>query len=91
MWMLSTADVSFTTLIGETVKIKDMKTIDTYPQTISIKIQGNTDLDEVASRSEIYGEGTEDQSYKIFEANITELTDADFDISKLKTLRIPIA
>ncbi|MDR2193877.1 MAG: hypothetical protein LBP19_05340 [Treponema sp.] len=44
-------------------------------------------LDELACY--YYGDGMESECYKIFNENIVELTEANFDVSKLRSVRIP--
>jgi hypothetical protein len=44
-------------------------------------------LDELVCR--YYGDDMESECYKIFDENIVELTEANFDVSKLRSLRIP--
>jgi len=56
----------------------------------TVPCNANTKLDEIASRGNIYGEGMEAESYKIFNENIVNIVEYNFDLSKLKSLRIPV-
>lgn len=82
-------NISFTNSNGKTVYIKDVRPIPEYVTATYINLKNGDTLDEIASRKEIYGDGAEDQSYKIFEHNIVEICDANFDLNKLKKMKIP--
>lgn len=81
--------VSFTNRNGDTVPIKYIR--DLYDGTISkeIKIKSSDELDEIASREDIYGDDTEGESYKIFDVNAVRLVESKFDLSNIKKLGIP--
>lgn len=84
------AIISFNDELGNTFPVRDKKDIGTYQTaTIIDNIQGSM-LDDIASRQEIYGDGSEDLSYILFEANIIDIVENDFDEGKLKKLIIPI-
>ena len=44
----------------------------------------------MASRADVYGDDAEDLSYKIFDANIIEIVERGYDLSKIRKLGIPI-
>lgn len=56
---------------------------------VVITLAKDDELDEIATRTDIYGEGYEAKSYDIFAENIEELVQNDFDMNRLKRLRIP--
>jgi hypothetical protein len=56
--------------------------------TAPVKHYNKQFLDELAVA--YYGDGMEAECYKIFNENIVALTEADFDLDKLFTLRIPL-
>lgn len=90
MRYFSVGDISFTNALGRTVMIKDILPVQERSQnSVSIAISKDDELDEIATRTDIYGEGYESQSYEIFAENIEELTQVDFDMNRLKSLRIP--
>ncbi|MBD5584205.1 MAG: hypothetical protein HDQ88_03915 [Clostridia bacterium] len=90
MRYFSVEDISFTNALGRTVMIKDILPVQERSQnSVSIAISKDDELDEIATRTDIYGEGYESQSYEIFAENIEELTQVDFDMNRLKSLRIP--
>jgi hypothetical protein len=56
---------------------------------VKIKIQSGAFLDEIASRTNVYGERMEAESYRIFNENLPELFESRLNIDMLNTLRIP--
>lgn len=82
--------ISFTTIDGKSYPVRDIREIST--QTLSYEIDKNEDdlLDEVASRQEVFGDLGEGQSWRIFDLNITELTQVNFDTTKIKRLKVPL-
>lgn len=82
--------ISFTDKNGRTVPIKDVRPIPELLINFEIDTKENDTLDEIASRKEIYGDNAEDISYKIFDANIIELFESEFDMSKIRRLKIPV-
>lgn len=89
MWMAEVEKVPFTWLDGHTYNIKDIKLIPEYEQAVMITLNEEDQLDEIASRPEIFGEGSESLTYLLFEANVVKLTEAKFNMNKLHELRIP--
>jgi len=82
-------NVNFTTVDGKTIVIKDKRTIPDYNIVTTIQKSTEELLDEIAIKSEIYGEGNEDLSYLLFEANQKEIVEVDFDFTKIGELKIP--
>ena len=82
------ANVDFTDIDGRTYQIKDFRAIPKYNKLLEIKYN-NEDFDEIASRQNIYGEGSENQAFAIFEANIEKLTENNFDGSLITKIIIP--
>ena len=82
--------IIFTNSDGNSYSVKDTREIST--QTLNFEIEKNENdlLDEIASRPEVYGNFGEIQSYRIFDLNIIKLTEANFDISKVKRIKIPL-
>lgn len=89
MWMLE-VDPTVFSYYGKDYAIKDMKDIEEYTNFINLDINNESTLDEICVRPDVYGENTEDYSYKLFEANVVALMDNDFDMTKIKSLRIPL-
>ena len=82
--------VSFNDKNGRIVPVKDIRPIPDNQINFEIKSKDLDTLDEVSSRSDIYGPGSEDQSYKIFDANIIKLFESNFDLTKIRRLKIPV-
>jgi len=82
--------ISFTDSSGKTYAIKDKTEYPTYVISQILPISKYDNMDEIGTRREIYGDDSEEDIYKIIEANITELFEASFDLSKLRSLRIPV-
>jgi hypothetical protein len=85
-------DISFTDANGRTYLIKDMKdyTALNYQQWFIYNLKQGEDLDAIAARNDVYREGAESNFYKILEYNAQALCNVNFDITKLKTINIPI-
>ena len=81
--------ISFTDAQGRTVAIKDMREPPDYTAGFTYKKQDGELLDSVASRQDVFGEGREGDSYKIFEANLVALVDAKFILDNVRNLVIP--
>lgn len=82
--------VSFTNKQGITAPIKEKRPIPKEEISSVISIYENAELDEIATRSEVYGEDSEDQSYRIFDANIIEIVENGYDLSKIRKLKVPL-
>lgn len=82
--------ISFNDSNGRIVPVKNIRPIPNQQINFEIKSKDLDALDEVVSRKEVYGENTEDLAYKIFDANIIELFDAEFDMTKIRSLKIPV-
>lgn len=84
-------DEIFTTPDGLQVTLKEkLPLVDKAVNTVTVDCNAETALDEIASRNDVYGEGMESEDYKIFDENIRELKEANFDLSRIKTLRVPV-
>ncbi len=90
MRYLTIDTISFTNKDGNTFPVKDIRPIPEEPVSLSIPVVDETMLDEVASRSDVYGEFGEDQTYRLFDANVTKLLENNFDVSKLAEIKIPL-
>lgn len=81
--------ISFTDDRGISYAIKAIRPIEELNTLTRIKINNAAQLDEIATRPEIYGEGFEFLAYKIFDHNVIALAENDFDLSKMKEIKIP--
>lgn len=83
-------EITFKNSLGRSVKIKDLLSVPARSDnSVVITLAKDDELDEIATRTDIYGEGYEAKSYDIFAENIEELVQNDFDMNRLKRLRIP--
>lgn len=82
--------VSFTNEQGNVYTVKTVRPLQDLTTAFIIDIQEQDQLDEIASRPEIFGENNEDLSYIISDHNIEKLVENNFDLSTIKTLNIPI-
>jgi hypothetical protein len=82
--------VTFTDPDGNKIAVKDTRPIQQLQTGVALKVEQGMELDEIMSRKEYYGDGSEDLAYALFDHNIIKLVEAKFDISKLKELNVPI-
>lgn len=82
--------IVFTDANGDSYSVKDIKPLETYGIGGTVQIQQNLDLDELVSRPEYFGKGNEGRTWELIEMNAEQLVDANFDLSKIKTLLMPI-
>ena len=82
--------IPFTNHNNKTYSIKDRREYPDYEKLLSVVITNDDKIDELASRNEAYGDGGEDKSYKIVDYNIVNLFEADFSLSKINSLEIPV-
>jgi hypothetical protein len=82
--------VVFTDVDGNDNPVKDIREISDQVQSFEIDVKESDSIDEIASRSSVYGESGELQSYKIHDLNIVKLVENNFDVGKLKRLKIPV-
>lgn len=82
--------VAFNDPLRGEISIKDRREYPDYTTFITILINEDDLIDEIASRDEIYGADGEDESYKIVDNNIVKLFEADFNLIKLTKLEIPV-
>jgi hypothetical protein len=82
--------ITFTDIHGNSYPVKDIRPISTQVLNFTIPVKDGDLLDEIATRPEVFGDFAENQAWRIFDLNIAELAEANFDLSKLKRLKIPI-
>jgi len=81
---------SFTNHNNKTYAVKDKREYPNYEKLIHVVVNSEDMIDEIASRYEVYGDGGEAESYKIVDYNIVKLFEAEFDLSKIYSLDIPV-
>lgn len=82
--------ITFTDINGKSYPVKDIRSISNQVLNFSIPVKEGDLLDEIATRQEIFGDFAENQAWRIFDLNVAELAQVNFDLSKLKRLKIPI-
>lgn len=82
--------VTFNDANGRVAQVRDIRPIPEQVIDFEISTREGDLLDEVASRTNIFGENAESQSYRLFDANIVELFDAEFDMTRIRRLRVPV-
>lgn len=81
-------DMTFTDINGKAVVLKEMRE---YPTDTTLKekytVQNGDCLDLIAVKE--YGDGSESDSYKIYDENVETIVDNGFSLQGIKQLRIP--
>jgi len=75
---------------GNQFELYDLRDILEEQVSFEVDVGENDLLDEVASRPDVFGEYGEAESYRLFDMNIVELTERNFDMSKIKKLKVPV-
>ena len=88
---LNIKNIVFTDKYGTSYTIKSMREYPVYQHWQQVNITSKDDMDEIASRKEIYGEEAENLYYMIAEFNMPILFDSRFDTTNIRTLNIPLA
>ena len=84
-------NIVFKAANGISYTIKDLREYPEYIFWKTINFNAQDELDEIASRTNIYGQDGEFLFYKIFEFNRVALFDLQFDTTLLRTIDIPVA
>lgn len=82
--------ISFTDIYGKSYAIKDKREYPKYSTGSTLDIKVGDSIDEIITRREYYGDDSEGEVYKAVEHNIEDLFEAKFDVSKLKSIKIPV-
>jgi len=82
--------IIFTDINGIATTIKDMREYPDYQTFVKINLKNGDEIDEIASRQDIYGNEGEGESFKIVDNNIIKLFEADFNLEELNKLDIPL-
>lgn len=90
MRYLSIPTITFIDINNIQHSIKDIRPIPSYSTGIEIKVEQDMFIDEVISRKDFYDNGAESLSYTVVDNNIEKMVENNFDISKMKKLKIPI-
>lgn len=82
--------ISFEDIYGSCYAVKGLRELPSYSTLDTYTVQKGDRLDEIISRPTYYGDDTEGETYKLFEHNVEELFESQFNVSKLTKLRIPV-
>jgi len=82
-------DVTFTDYSRGDVIIKDRREIPVEEVRFEIDKKSSELLDEIACRPEVFGDNGEIQTYRIFDLNIAAIVQNNFDLTKIKKVKIP--
>ncbi len=82
--------VSFTDSSGRAAAVKEMREPQEQQAWFSVDVSGKPWLDDIASQEDVYGRDAESLAYKIFDHNREKIVEAGFDLSRLKSLEIPL-
>jgi len=80
--------VPFIDIYGDHYAVKDLREYPKYSTASLSNIRVGDAIDEIVTAR--YGDGTEGEVYKAVEHNIEDLFEAGFDLSKIRSLKIPI-
>jgi hypothetical protein len=81
--------ISFNDQQGNNFSVRDRKDIEKFETIQTIETAEGMDLDEVISRIENFGDGSEDLSAQVVDHNIVKLAESNFDLAKIKKLNLP--
>lgn len=82
-------DVVFTDHARGAVVIKDRRNIPVEEVRFEIDKKSGELLDETACRPDVFGDNAEMQTYRLFDLNIEQITQNNFDLTKIRKLKIP--
>ena len=83
-------DIVFEDKDGVATTVKDMREIGVYTKGFTLQMPARAMLDEIACKRSVYGEGSEDLSYAIFDFNIEKIMENNFDLTRMKQIDIPL-
>ena len=83
-------DIVFVDVNGGSHLIKETRELESAETTMTIALTSGSMLDEIATRQYIYGDNAEDRVYKLFDHNAVAIVESGYDLSGIKSLRIPL-
>ena len=89
MRYLQVDDIIFTDINGNSYTIKDTRDILQEPIVLEVDKYEDELLDEIAAKKDVYGEFGEQQTYRLFDANIVKIVESNYDLSKVKKIKVP--
>jgi len=82
--------ITFTNAYGKQFSIKDIRPISKQVLSFEMDKKENDLIDEIASRRDVFGDFGELQSWRVFDINIIRLTEANFNLKKIRRIKIPV-
>ncbi len=82
--------VSFEAIDGNVYPVKELREIPTYAIGTIVERAARDDVDDTASRDEVFGGGGEGESYRLWEANAVEIADSGYDLTRVKSFKVPL-
>lgn len=84
-------NIVFTDKDGKSVTIKDMREFPTdYLLKMIMAVSENDMIDEICCRKDVYDQDSEFMAYKIYDFNIMNLFENNFNLGSVKELRLPL-
>ena len=90
MRYLNVPTINFVDINGINYAVKDIRPFDTYTIGLTKTIEADIDIDELISRKDIYGDNTESLTYMVMDANAEVLCENNYNLTKVKSLSIPV-
>ncbi len=81
--------ISFTAVNGVSRAVKEMREIPEYELMRTLGKTAREKPDEVITKDEAFGSGSEWNSFRLWEANVVALADVGFDWARIRKVRIP--
>jgi len=82
-------DITFVDASGKNVKMKDRREIEQSELKLTLSILADDDLDEIASRPSVFGSNGEILTYRLFDQNVIEIVEGDFELTR-NTIKVPV-
>lgn len=90
MRYFSVETVSFTSADGVEYAVKELREYPTYTTPFSVPKSSDTTFDDLATQEQVFDRNMEGESYRLWEANRVEIADANFDLSRVRFVKVPV-
>jgi len=75
---------------GTEYPVKDVRPIPSYINGREVPLPAESKIDGLITREDNFGPDTEEYTYAVTDYNIEKLAEHNFDLSRLKRIRIPV-
>lgn len=90
MRYLQVPTVPFRAPDGRTVAVRSRRELEPGGSaTLKVKVMEGASLDEVVTRPEVYGSGSEGDAYRLFDENVVEIMQSRYTLKGVGELRVP--